>query len=195
MRTATNGSDVCYSVFFKTVRWAVKSQNIKIYICKGPSSSSHVLVFVCRSSALKGRGESQVFHPHAAWFHLLLWDARQRDLWSVLQGQRVCAARLRVCMEPPDGAPDYWNCAFPPWPGRTKRCRLFVQTTEEGTFLHVCSFPAVDVLLYVEMQLEVVERSNDTHLYSRTVCVEDHREKCSSQIQHAQYILHFTFSM
>ncbi|XP_056894969.1 thrombopoietin receptor isoform X2 [Takifugu flavidus] len=56
----------------------------------------------------------------------------------------------------------------------TKRCELFVQATEEGTFLHVCSFPAVDVLLYVEMQLEVVERSTDTHLYSRTVCVEDH---------------------
>lgn len=94
MRTATNGSDACYSLFFKTVRWAVKSQNIKIYICKGPSSGSHVLVFACRSSALKGRGESQVFHAHAAWFHLLLRDARQRDLWSVLQGQRVCAARL-----------------------------------------------------------------------------------------------------
>lgn len=68
-----------------------------------------------------------------------------------------------------------------------------MQTTEDGTFLHVCSFPAMDVFLYVETQLEVVERSNNTHLYSRTVCVEDHREKFSDPTHSTYFTLHIFY--
>lgn len=140
---------------------------------------SHVLLFVCRSLALKGWRVPQMFHTNTVWFHLLLWDFWQQDLWSVLQCQRVCAARLhgRVCV---------WTWTdvrllnlLLPCLHRAKRCELFVQKTDRGTWLHVCSFPAVDVVLYVEMDLEVVERSTNTHLYNRTVCVEDQCKKCS----------------
>ncbi|XP_068563778.1 thrombopoietin receptor [Cebidichthys violaceus] len=54
-----------------------------------------------------------------------------------------------------------------------KRCEMSVQRTEVGTSLHICSFPGSDVFLFVEIQLEVVERNTNTILYSRAVCVED----------------------
>ncbi|XP_029284881.1 thrombopoietin receptor [Cottoperca gobio] len=57
---------------------------------------------------------------------------------------------------------------------REKRCEMSVQKTEEGTFLHICSFPESDVLLFVETHLEVVEHDTNTSLYRRTVSVEDH---------------------
>lgn len=69
-----------------------------------------------------------------------------------------------------------------------------MQTTHEGTLLHVCSFPAVDVFLYVEMQLDVVERCTNTHLYTRTICVEDHCEKCSSRVSFSMNAAYFTLS-
>lgn len=140
---------------------------------------SHVLPFLFRSFALKGWGVSQMFHTNTAWFHLLLWDFWQQDLWSVLQCQRVCAASLQVMFS-------VWTWTtvrllelFHPCFHRAKRCELFTQKTDRGTLLHVCSFPAVDVVLYVEMDLEVVERSTNTYLYNRTVCVEDQCKKCS----------------
>ncbi|XP_068599559.1 thrombopoietin receptor [Brachionichthys hirsutus] len=55
-----------------------------------------------------------------------------------------------------------------------KRCELSVQRTEKGTFLHVCSFPDSDVRLFLETNLEVVERHTNTSLYKRDVSVEDH---------------------
>ncbi|XP_037325161.2 thrombopoietin receptor [Pungitius pungitius] len=55
-----------------------------------------------------------------------------------------------------------------------KRCEMSVQRTDVGTLLHICSFPASDVLLYVDVHVEVVERSTNSSLYSRTLCVEDH---------------------
>ncbi|XP_033476727.2 thrombopoietin receptor isoform X1 [Epinephelus lanceolatus] len=55
-----------------------------------------------------------------------------------------------------------------------KRCEMSVQRNEEGTFLHICSFPKTDVLSFVETHLEVVERSTSISLYSRDVSVEDH---------------------
>ncbi|XP_044056902.1 thrombopoietin receptor [Siniperca chuatsi] len=55
-----------------------------------------------------------------------------------------------------------------------KRCEMSVQRTEEGTFLHICSFPASDVLLHVDICLKVVERNTNIILYNRTVSVEDH---------------------
>ncbi|XP_059197634.1 thrombopoietin receptor [Centropristis striata] len=58
-------------------------------------------------------------------------------------------------------------------PGK-KRCDLSVQTTKEGTFLHICSFPGMYVFSYVELHLEVVEHDTNTSLYNRTVSVEDH---------------------
>lgn len=51
---------------------------------------------------------------------------------------------------------------------------MSVQRTVEGTFLHICSFPGMDVFLYVETHLDVVERNTNTSLYNRTVSVEDH---------------------
>ncbi|KAM7409783.1 hypothetical protein PAMA_001329 [Pampus argenteus] len=65
-----------------------------------------------------------------------------------------------------------------------KRCDMSVQRTDEGTFLHICSFPDSDVFLYEGIHLKVVERNTNTNnntntntnttLCSRTVSVEDH---------------------
>ncbi|KAM8875593.1 thrombopoietin receptor isoform 2-T2 [Spinachia spinachia] len=55
-----------------------------------------------------------------------------------------------------------------------KSCEMSVQRTEIGTWLHICSFPGSDVFVFVEIHLEVVERSTNTSLYSRTLNVEDH---------------------
>lgn len=51
-----------------------------------------------------------------------------------------------------------------------------VHETEEETFLHICSFPPMDIFLYVETHLDVLERNTNTTLYNRTVFVEDHCE-------------------
>lgn len=53
---------------------------------------------------------------------------------------------------------------------------MSVQETEEETFLHICSFPPMDVFLYVQTHLDVLDRNTNTTLYERTVCVEDHCE-------------------
>ncbi|XP_042370422.1 thrombopoietin receptor isoform X2 [Plectropomus leopardus] len=55
-----------------------------------------------------------------------------------------------------------------------KRREMSVQRGEDGTFLHIYSFPERDVLLFVGMHLEVVEHNTNTSIYSRTVSVEDH---------------------
>ncbi|KAG7513832.1 thrombopoietin receptor [Solea senegalensis] len=55
-----------------------------------------------------------------------------------------------------------------------RRGDMTVQRSEEGTFLHIYSFPAVDVLLFLETQLDVVLHSTNVSLCSRTVSVEDH---------------------
>lgn len=55
-----------------------------------------------------------------------------------------------------------------------KRCEMSVQRTIEGTSRHICSFPAMDIFLYVEMHLDVVERKTNTSFYKRIVSVEDH---------------------
>uniref|UniRef100_A0A3Q3K841 Fibronectin type-III domain-containing protein n=1 Tax=Monopterus albus TaxID=43700 RepID=A0A3Q3K841_MONAL len=57
---------------------------------------------------------------------------------------------------------------------KEERCHMAVQTTEEGTFLHICSFPYTDVFVYVETLLEVVECKTNISIYKRTVFVEDH---------------------
>uniref|UniRef100_UPI0037E79D50 thrombopoietin receptor isoform X2 n=1 Tax=Semicossyphus pulcher TaxID=241346 RepID=UPI0037E79D50 len=54
------------------------------------------------------------------------------------------------------------------------RCEMSVQRTEEGTFLHICSFPALDVFIFVDTELAVVEHNTNSSLYNRTVSVEDH---------------------
>lgn len=59
-----------------------------------------------------------------------------------------------------------------------KKCDMSVHGTVEGTFLHICSFPRVDVLLYVEIHLDVVACNTNTSLYKRTVSVEDHCKTC-----------------
>ncbi|CAK6971379.1 thrombopoietin receptor [Scomber scombrus] len=55
-----------------------------------------------------------------------------------------------------------------------KRCDMSVQSTEEGTFLNICSFPPSDVYLSVDIHLKVVERNTNSILYNRIVSVEDH---------------------
>ncbi|XP_076582430.1 thrombopoietin receptor [Chaetodon auriga] len=57
---------------------------------------------------------------------------------------------------------------------RETRCEMSVQKAEEGTFFHVCAFPDLHVLLFVETHLEVVEHNTNTSLYKRTVFMEDH---------------------
>ncbi|XP_008297767.1 thrombopoietin receptor isoform X2 [Stegastes partitus] len=56
----------------------------------------------------------------------------------------------------------------------TESCEMSVQRTEEGTFLHICSFPGSHVWLFVNIHLKVLERTTNTSLYSRTVSIEDH---------------------
>uniref|UniRef100_A0A8C7ZU08 Fibronectin type-III domain-containing protein n=1 Tax=Oryzias sinensis TaxID=183150 RepID=A0A8C7ZU08_9TELE len=51
------------------------------------------------------------------------------------------------------------------------KCAMSVQRTQNGSFLHICSFS--DVYVYVKMDIKVVEPANNTILYNRTVCVED----------------------
>lgn len=48
---------------------------------------------------------------------------------------------------------------------------MSVQRTQNGSFLHICSFS--DVYVYVKMDIMVVEPAKNTILYNRTVCVED----------------------
>uniref|UniRef100_A0A3Q0RW06 MPL proto-oncogene, thrombopoietin receptor n=1 Tax=Amphilophus citrinellus TaxID=61819 RepID=A0A3Q0RW06_AMPCI len=55
-----------------------------------------------------------------------------------------------------------------------KRCEISVQRTEEGTFLHICSIPEGDILLYFEIYLEVTEPITNTTLYNRTLFVHKH---------------------
>ncbi|XP_035504680.2 thrombopoietin receptor [Scophthalmus maximus] len=57
---------------------------------------------------------------------------------------------------------------------RENRCDVSVLRPEEDIFLHVCSFPSTDVLLFVEMHLEVVEHDTNASVCRRTVSVEDH---------------------
>ncbi|XP_034563461.1 thrombopoietin receptor [Notolabrus celidotus] len=55
-----------------------------------------------------------------------------------------------------------------------KRCEMSVQKTEEGSFLHICSFPSSDIYSFTDTHLEVVERNTNTSLHKRDVSVEDH---------------------
>ncbi|XP_077390588.1 thrombopoietin receptor [Festucalex cinctus] len=55
-----------------------------------------------------------------------------------------------------------------------KRCELLTQRTKEGTLLHICSFPYLDVVSYVDIHLQVLERNNSKIIYSRIISVEDH---------------------
>ncbi|XP_057698249.1 thrombopoietin receptor isoform X2 [Corythoichthys intestinalis] len=55
-----------------------------------------------------------------------------------------------------------------------KRCDMLTQRKKEGMFLHICSFPYLDVISYVDIHLHVVERNANTSIYSRIVSVEDH---------------------
>ncbi|XP_061594977.1 thrombopoietin receptor [Cololabis saira] len=55
----------------------------------------------------------------------------------------------------------------------TKSCEMSVQRTEEGAFLHICSFPRFDIFLYSKTDIQVVERTKNKSLYNRTIYVED----------------------
>ncbi|XP_061540351.1 thrombopoietin receptor [Phycodurus eques] len=57
---------------------------------------------------------------------------------------------------------------------REKRCELLTQRTKKGTLLHICAFPYLDVVTYVDIHLQVVERNRKTRIYSRIISVEDH---------------------
>nr|XP_057928871.1 thrombopoietin receptor isoform X2 [Doryrhamphus excisus] len=57
---------------------------------------------------------------------------------------------------------------------RKKKCQLFTQRTTEGTLLHICSFPYLDVVTYVDIYLKVVEHNTNNSVCIRTVSVEDH---------------------
>ncbi|GAA6221332.1 thrombopoietin receptor isoform X2 [Lates japonicus] len=54
------------------------------------------------------------------------------------------------------------------------RCDISVQSPEEGTFLHICSFPETEVYLFVDIHVEIVEHNANTTLYNRIVNMEDH---------------------
>ncbi|XP_061739635.1 thrombopoietin receptor isoform X1 [Nerophis ophidion] len=65
----------------------------------------------------------------------------------------------------------YYNIGERP---REKRCDLSIQRTTEGTFLHICSFPYLDVVTYVDIHLKMVEQNTNITICSRTISVEDH---------------------
>ncbi|XP_037553987.1 thrombopoietin receptor [Nematolebias whitei] len=54
------------------------------------------------------------------------------------------------------------------------RCDMSFHGTEDGRFLHVCSFPQKHVYLHTNILIHVVDRPNNTVRYSRIVSVEDH---------------------
>ncbi|KAK2835219.1 hypothetical protein Q5P01_015703 [Channa striata] len=60
------------------------------------------------------------------------------------------------------------------FPSPKNRCPMSVQGTEEGTFLHICSFPPADVFVYVEIPLDVVKHNTNLSVFNRTVYVEEH---------------------
>lgn len=64
---------------------------------------------------------------------------------------------------------------------KKRRCGMSVQKIKEQTFLHTCAFPLMDILLYVETHLDVVD--GNSSLYRRTVSVEDHCETFLSLIE------------
>lgn len=55
-----------------------------------------------------------------------------------------------------------------------RRCNMSVQKMTEETSLHICSLPFMDIHLYVETHLDVLEGNRS--LYRRTLSVEDHCE-------------------
>ncbi|XP_054645328.1 thrombopoietin receptor isoform X2 [Dunckerocampus dactyliophorus] len=57
---------------------------------------------------------------------------------------------------------------------RKKKCPMSTQRTTEGTFLHICSFPYLDVVTYVDTHIQVVEHNTNNSICIRTVSVEDH---------------------
>lgn len=65
---------------------------------------------------------------------------------------------------------------------KKQRCGMSVQKIKEETFLHTCAFPLMDILLYVETHLDVVD--GNSSLYRRTVSVEDH---CETFLSHGKY--------
>lgn len=57
-------------------------------------------------------------------------------------------------------------------PRRRTRCELQVHRSEDG-FLYMCSFPSSDIFLFDDIPLEVLDPTQNSSLYSRTVTVED----------------------
>ncbi|XP_032427429.1 thrombopoietin receptor [Xiphophorus hellerii] len=55
----------------------------------------------------------------------------------------------------------------------SKKCKMSTDGTENGTFLHVCSFPRWDIFTYVGTEVKVVDQTKNIILYKRTVYVED----------------------
>ncbi|XP_054910391.1 thrombopoietin receptor [Poeciliopsis prolifica] len=56
---------------------------------------------------------------------------------------------------------------------QSKTCKMSILGTENGTFLHVCSFPRMDIFIYVGTEVKVVHQTKNITLYKRTVYVED----------------------
>ncbi|KAM6962431.1 thrombopoietin receptor [Aplochiton taeniatus] len=54
-----------------------------------------------------------------------------------------------------------------------KKCNTTTWRTEEGTFLHVCSFDPYDVYLYIPIHIRVLDGSTNATVYQREANVED----------------------
>ncbi|KAJ8376270.1 hypothetical protein SKAU_G00068500 [Synaphobranchus kaupii] len=54
-----------------------------------------------------------------------------------------------------------------------KLCSLTQQKMDNTTIVHVCSFPASDVYLYILIHIRVVETSTNITIYRRNISVED----------------------
>lgn len=193
MKTATNGSDVCYHVFFEKVRWAVESPNIKVYICKG---QVQVLMSWClRAERLLLKDEENLVcftrtqHDFTCFFETP--DNRTYDLfyrvsgyvrwgcrcaWSRLTGRQI----TETVLSPRDLAgPKGVNCL----------CRR-PKTERSSTSAHFLPWTFSCTWKRSWRLWSAATTPTCTHgpsVWKITVR--------NSQIQHTQHILHFTFSM
>ncbi|XP_072294160.1 thrombopoietin receptor [Eucyclogobius newberryi] len=58
-------------------------------------------------------------------------------------------------------------------PPRRTKCEVQVQRSEDGGFVHACTFPQSDIFMFEYIPLEVLDRAQNCSLFARTVSVED----------------------
>ncbi|XP_029988645.1 thrombopoietin receptor isoform X2 [Sphaeramia orbicularis] len=130
---------------------------LKILIC-----SWTLVVFMSGINCLDGHGD------HLSMEDVLLLK-HEPDPKCFTQLQNGWERDFTCFFESPDNRTyDFFYTA------RSRRkCNTSVQRTREGTFLHICSFPRSEIMLFVDILLNVVDRNSSAILFNRKVYVED----------------------